>query len=283
MLTEITYGHMATGRDLKVTLLTYFSHSCWFVFHRLWHYTQKTNFPRIFQKEPKGEHSETVFRGNVLLTYRKPSWLINRGHSRNQQIANWQIVRQINKQNSFRNKAIAKSNYMTNTRLTRRMCFLTDQIALPDFAVGAMENWGLISYQESGLLYDEETASTFDKERVSTLIAHELAHQVNIVISLIWHCISHHWLKYIGWSISVSKRNTTLIERQCTNSYKFATKSKSSKLPWDCVRISCVKRKMLIEIELLYKTSEVRQEPQIYIFCLSYICYTYCSFLHSIL
>ncbi|KAK7152126.1 hypothetical protein R3I94_008458 [Phoxinus phoxinus] len=52
-----------------------------------------------------------------------------------------------------------------------------DQIALPDLSVGAMENWGFISYQESGLLYDEVTGSTFDKEWVATLIAHELAHQ----------------------------------------------------------------------------------------------------------
>ncbi|XP_056110997.1 alanyl (membrane) aminopeptidase-like b [Rhinichthys klamathensis goyatoka] len=52
-----------------------------------------------------------------------------------------------------------------------------DQIALPDFSGGAMENWGLISYQESGLLYDRVTGSTFDKERVATQIAHELAHQ----------------------------------------------------------------------------------------------------------
>uniref|UniRef100_A0A671MJU3 Aminopeptidase n=1 Tax=Sinocyclocheilus anshuiensis TaxID=1608454 RepID=A0A671MJU3_9TELE len=52
-----------------------------------------------------------------------------------------------------------------------------DQIALPDISVGAMENWGFISYQESGLLYDKYTASTFDQERVATLIARELAHQ----------------------------------------------------------------------------------------------------------
>uniref|UniRef100_A0A672SIU4 Aminopeptidase n=1 Tax=Sinocyclocheilus grahami TaxID=75366 RepID=A0A672SIU4_SINGR len=52
-----------------------------------------------------------------------------------------------------------------------------DQIALPDISVEAMENWGFISYQESGLLYDKSTASTFDQERVATLIAHELAHQ----------------------------------------------------------------------------------------------------------
>ncbi|KAA0714960.1 Aminopeptidase N [Triplophysa tibetana] len=52
-----------------------------------------------------------------------------------------------------------------------------DQIAVPDFSAGAMENWGLISYQESGILFEEDTSSNFDKERVATIIAHELAHQ----------------------------------------------------------------------------------------------------------
>uniref|UniRef100_A0A671MFX4 Aminopeptidase n=1 Tax=Sinocyclocheilus anshuiensis TaxID=1608454 RepID=A0A671MFX4_9TELE len=65
----------------------------------------------------------------------------------------------------------------TNSSFTRKICFITDQIALPDISVGAMENWGFISYQESGLLYDKYTASTFDQERVATLIARELAHQ----------------------------------------------------------------------------------------------------------
>lgn len=52
-----------------------------------------------------------------------------------------------------------------------------DQIALPDISAGAMGNLGLISYQESGLLFDKSTASTFDEERVATLIAHKLANQ----------------------------------------------------------------------------------------------------------
>lgn len=56
---------------------------------------------------------------------------------------------------------------------------IADQIAVPDFSAGAMENWGLISYQESGLLFEEDTSSNFDKEWVATIIAHELAHQVN--------------------------------------------------------------------------------------------------------
>uniref|UniRef100_A0A8C1ST14 Aminopeptidase n=1 Tax=Cyprinus carpio TaxID=7962 RepID=A0A8C1ST14_CYPCA len=53
----------------------------------------------------------------------------------------------------------------------------SDQIALPDFNAGAMENWGLITYRETALLYDEEISSNGNKERIVTIIAHELAHQ----------------------------------------------------------------------------------------------------------
>lgn len=53
-----------------------------------------------------------------------------------------------------------------------------DQIALPDFNAGAMENWGLVTYRESALLFDPLSSSSGNKERVVTVIAHELAHQV---------------------------------------------------------------------------------------------------------
>uniref|UniRef100_A0A3B4CCY5 Aminopeptidase n=1 Tax=Pygocentrus nattereri TaxID=42514 RepID=A0A3B4CCY5_PYGNA len=52
----------------------------------------------------------------------------------------------------------------------------SDQIALPDFSAGAMENWGLITYREAALLYDPSMSSNGDKEAVSTVISHELAH-----------------------------------------------------------------------------------------------------------
>ncbi|KAM9854718.1 aminopeptidase Ey-like [Aulostomus maculatus] len=52
----------------------------------------------------------------------------------------------------------------------------SDQIALPDFNAGAMENWGLITYRETVLLYDQEFSSNSNKERITTIIAHELAH-----------------------------------------------------------------------------------------------------------
>uniref|UniRef100_A0A0N5A7P6 Aminopeptidase n=1 Tax=Syphacia muris TaxID=451379 RepID=A0A0N5A7P6_9BILA len=52
-----------------------------------------------------------------------------------------------------------------------------DLVALPDFAAGAMENWGLITYRERALLYDERLYTPFNKLRVALVIAHELSHQ----------------------------------------------------------------------------------------------------------
>ncbi|XP_059490055.1 aminopeptidase A-like isoform X2 [Neocloeon triangulifer] len=52
-----------------------------------------------------------------------------------------------------------------------------DQIALPDFAAGAMENWGLITYREANLLHDKLFSTSANKQRILTIVAHELAHQ----------------------------------------------------------------------------------------------------------
>ncbi|XP_061552400.1 glutamyl aminopeptidase [Phycodurus eques] len=52
-----------------------------------------------------------------------------------------------------------------------------DKIAIPDFGTGAMENWGLITYRETNLLYDEKQSSSYNKQRVASVIAHELVHQ----------------------------------------------------------------------------------------------------------
>ncbi|KAK9971385.1 hypothetical protein ABG768_024755 [Culter alburnus] len=52
----------------------------------------------------------------------------------------------------------------------------SDQIALPDFAAGAMENWGLVTYRETSLFYDPKVSSNEDREWVVTVITHELAH-----------------------------------------------------------------------------------------------------------
>lgn len=52
-----------------------------------------------------------------------------------------------------------------------------DQIALPDFESGAMENWGLITYREIALLADPENRSQSSEQYVSMVVAHEISHQ----------------------------------------------------------------------------------------------------------
>ncbi len=52
-----------------------------------------------------------------------------------------------------------------------------DLVALPDFAAGAMENWGLITFREQALLVDEANSSLQMKQYIAMVIAHELTHQ----------------------------------------------------------------------------------------------------------
>jgi len=51
-----------------------------------------------------------------------------------------------------------------------------DLIAIPDFAAGAMENLGAITFRETALLVDETAASHAELERVADVVAHENAH-----------------------------------------------------------------------------------------------------------
>lgn len=68
-----------------------------------------------------------------------------------------------------------------------------DLIAIPDFASGAMENWGAITYRESLLLVDRMHSSIQNKQWVALVIAHEIAHQWfgNLVTMEWW---THLWL-----------------------------------------------------------------------------------------
>ncbi|KAM3257110.1 hypothetical protein ACQJBY_049440 [Aegilops geniculata] len=68
-----------------------------------------------------------------------------------------------------------------------------DMVAIPDFAAGAMENYGLITYREVALLFDDKSSSASSKQNVAVTVAHELAHQWfgNLVTMEWW---THLWL-----------------------------------------------------------------------------------------
>ncbi|XP_032683706.1 glutamyl aminopeptidase-like isoform X3 [Odontomachus brunneus] len=68
-----------------------------------------------------------------------------------------------------------------------------DLIAIPNFASGAMENWGLITFREVAILLDPKETSLEAREGIAVTIAHELAHQWfgNLVTMKWWNDI---WL-----------------------------------------------------------------------------------------
>jgi puromycin-sensitive aminopeptidase len=51
-----------------------------------------------------------------------------------------------------------------------------DLVAIPDFAAGAMENLGCVTFRETELLIDVSTASHAEMEQVALVVNHELAH-----------------------------------------------------------------------------------------------------------
>ncbi|CAL9102193.1 unnamed protein product [Musa textilis] len=68
-----------------------------------------------------------------------------------------------------------------------------DMVAIPDFAAGAMENYGLVTYRETALLFDDRHSAASNRQRVAVVVAHELAHQWfgNLVTMEWW---THLWL-----------------------------------------------------------------------------------------
>ncbi len=80
-----------------------------------------------------------------------------------------------------------------------------DLIAVPDFAFGAMENWGAMTFRENLLHYDPEITSGAAQERICEVIAHEIAHQWfgNLVTPCDWKYIwlNESFATYFGYGV----------------------------------------------------------------------------------
>ncbi len=80
-----------------------------------------------------------------------------------------------------------------------------DLIAVPDFAFGAMENWGAITFRENLLLHFPETTSAEAVERICEVIAHEIAHQWfgNLVTPADWKYLwlNESFATYFGYGV----------------------------------------------------------------------------------
>jgi tricorn protease interacting factor F2/3 len=80
-----------------------------------------------------------------------------------------------------------------------------DLIAIPDFAFGAMENWGAITFRENLLLHYPDVTSKAGEQRICEVIAHEIVHQWfgNLVTPSQWKYLwlNESFATYFGYGI----------------------------------------------------------------------------------
>ncbi len=105
-----------------------------------------------------------------------------------------------------------------------------DLIAVPDFAFGAMENWGAITFRENLLLYYPGTTSAAGEVRICEVTAHEIVHQWfgNLVTPSDWkylwlnesfatyfgfRVVDHHYPQWDIWHQFLDTTTESALER----------------------------------------------------------------------
>ncbi len=125
----------------------------------------------------------TVFEPTPRMSTYLVAWVIGRFHGKTitnghgVEITTYAALNQDLDTVDFANEIAAKSLefYDNNFKVPYPLKKL-DQVALPDFEAGAMENWGLVTYRESMLLASKN-ATLDTKKSIALTVAHELSHQ----------------------------------------------------------------------------------------------------------
>lgn len=91
--------------------------------------------------------------------------------------------------------------------------------AVPDFSAGAMENWGLLTYRETNILYRSDDSTSLQQQRIAAVISHEIAHMwFGDLVTCEWWDVT--WLNE-GFARYFQYFGTALVESNWGLEYQF--------------------------------------------------------------
>uniref|UniRef100_A0A182K988 Uncharacterized protein n=1 Tax=Anopheles christyi TaxID=43041 RepID=A0A182K988_9DIPT len=143
------------------------------------HHTALSNMPAIISTVVDG-YSETTFDTTPLMSTYLVAFVVSEMKTLSSAGELFRVYAPENKVNytvyahDFAVRAVrALENHFGRQNQMRKI----DLVGIPDFAMGAMENWGLITFREDYLIFEGEKETTASaKQKIASVVTHELVH-----------------------------------------------------------------------------------------------------------
>lgn len=136
------------------------------------------NTPVLYQEKDRFEFAPTPRMSTYLLAWViGPLKNVSTVNNHGVKVTSYCALNQSSSALEFANEVAARAlDYYDEKFGIKYPLNKLDQVALPDFEAGAMENWGLVTYRESCMLAEKDS-SVDTKQLVATTVTHELSHQ----------------------------------------------------------------------------------------------------------
>uniref|UniRef100_A0A1Y9H9F5 Aminopeptidase n=1 Tax=Anopheles farauti TaxID=69004 RepID=A0A1Y9H9F5_9DIPT len=141
-------------------------------------YTALSNMPAV-QSVTDGDYTETVFDTTPLMSTYLLAFVISDFKTLSEESDRFRVFSAESKvaHTGYALEFLGKSLRTLETLFGHQYQLpKVDLIAIPDFAMGAMENWGLITFREQYLIYEDGVTTARTKQNIADLITHELTH-----------------------------------------------------------------------------------------------------------
>ena len=99
------------------------------------------------------------------------------------------------KQHYLLNGYISVGIIVIDTFTNLCILLISDKIPVREYKFGAMENWGLVTYDDTRLMVHPNYTSYYHQERLTKTMSHELVHMVSTLVCFDAHELLHK-LKY---------------------------------------------------------------------------------------